>query len=591
MRSRTLLILLGLLLPSAFLAGWLASPGGRPSAPDARRVLYYVDPMNPAFHSPSPGTAPCGMPLEPVFADGAGAPAGGPTPPGAVTVGADRLQLVGVEREQVRARVLRDTVRLLGSVAADETRQYRITAATPGRIRELTGVTTGSMVEKGQVLGAYYAADMLLQQQYFLKLQETAQKTGTPARDVRIDWGAQSFQRGPQVNRQTLLNLGMPAEQIDEVEATRQPAPLVQLRAPTTGIVTARNVTPDQSFATGDRLYEFADLSRVWVLADALLGQQRFLLPGQRAVVTLPGSGERVEATVSQVLPRFAEETRTLQIRLEADNPGYVLRPGMFVDVEVPVEAGPAIFLPLEAVLDSGTRRVVFVEQAAGVFVPRTVATGRRLGRQVEIVGGLMEGETVVTAGNFLLDSESRMRAAGPAPAGAALDPVCGMEVDEAKARARGLVVERGGGTWFFCSPECKGKFAARADAGAATGSAGKSAPAMPRPMPPAPVPPMPAAPRMQMPMQAPMPMPAAGAAAPMPMPQAPAVDHPAHGSAPEPGMPGTVDPVCGMPVDETAARASGLVTERDGRTWYFCSPECKREFDANPRAHQPPGP
>ena len=109
----------------------------------------------------------------------------------------------------------------------------------------------------------------------------------------------------------------------------------------------------------------------------------------------------------------------------------------MLVDVELPVEIGPAIYVPKEAVLDSGTRRLIFVEQSEGVFVPRTVRTGRRLGEKVEILGGLMEGETVVTSGNFLLDSESRMRAAGAAAAGTALDPICGMEVDEGKARAQ----------------------------------------------------------------------------------------------------------------------------------------------------------
>jgi len=185
---------------------------------------------------------------------------------------------------------------------------------------------------------------------------------------------------------------------------------------------------------------------------------------------------------VSRVLPQFDPATRTLKVRLEADNPGFVLRPDMFVDVEMPVERGPALTVPKEAVLDSGTRRVVYVAKGDGVFEPRKVETGFREGDRVEIVSGLTEGERVVTSGNFLLDSESRMRTAGaeetpegeahahgevapaamaPAPdaAATATDPICGMSVDTAKAKAAGRTSTHGGRTYYFCAPGGKETF------------------------------------------------------------------------------------------------------------------------------------
>jgi membrane fusion protein, copper/silver efflux system len=658
MRQKTFFILLAILIPAAFVAGWLAHRGNGSSAGSGdRKVLYYVDPMNPSFRSPEPGTAPCGMPLEPVYADGS--PPTGATPPGTVTVRPDRLQLIGVAREPVRSSTLVHTLRLVGTVAADETRLFRVTAATAGRIREMGTATTGSLVNKGEILGTYYTSELLVPQQNFLRMYETyknIQQGGVNPYDS-LQGGGQlaTYVRNVDVARQALLNLGMTAEQVEEVAASRQPAYLVQIRAPAAGIITSRNISLGQSFDAREDLFTIADLSLVWVLADAFEGQETFFKPGSRATVTQPGAGRRFAALVSAVPPRFEATSKTLKVRLEVVNPGFLLRPDMLVDVELPVDVGPVLFLPKEAVLDSGTRRVVYVEQGEGVFVPRTVRTGRRFADKVEILGGLMEGETVVTSGNFLLDSESRMRTAGTATGGMALDPICGMEVDEGKAKAQGLVSEHDGKTWLFCTPACKQAFdrdpataAAKAHAlteptavephpakaagtmafhmedpvcgmdvdpdeaarlglisnfqgapfafcspeckqifdkdpravltrppgeramppalpGPLHGGHGSMTPSMPEKMPPS------------LPQSQPMPgpMPAGG--------QTHTLGAPVAGPA---AM--AVDPVCRMKVDPEQARADGLVSELKGTTWYFCTPECKREFDADPEVYLP---
>jgi membrane fusion protein, copper/silver efflux system len=168
--------------------------------------------------------------------------------------------------------------------------------------------------------------------------------------------------------------------------------------------------------------------------------------------VSLPDQRKTFAARVSEVLPQFDASTRSLKVRLEVENPGYTLRPDMFADVEFRVYFGPAIMVPADALIDSGARKTVFVDQGNGYFEPRQVETGWRFGDRVQIIKGLDPGERIVTSGNFLLDSESRMK---PIVAGTK-DPVCGMEIDPATARYKG---EYGGKRHYFCSRKCQQNF------------------------------------------------------------------------------------------------------------------------------------
>jgi RND family efflux transporter MFP subunit len=484
MRSRASLLLLLVVAPLCFYAGYRFARPAVGTDTSARRILYYVDPMNPSFRSSEPGIAPCGMPLEPVYAGSVEADGSPATAPGAVPVRADRQQLIGVTTEVARARTLRHQLRLLGRVAVDESRLYRVSSVTRGWVRDAGPATTGTLARKGDVLAVYYTPDLATPQQTFLSTVATYEKvkeTGSNSFD-NLQGGTQlaTYERNVRTLRQALLNLGMSAEQVDEIARTRQVAPLVEIRAPVTGFVLARNLSPGQRFEEGTELYTIADLSRVWILADAFEGDAHHFKPGMRATVTQPGLGKALAARVSPVLPQFDPATRTLRVRLEADNPGFVLRPDMFVDVEMPVERGPALTVPKEAVLDSGTRRVVYVAKGDGVFEPRKVETGFREGDRVEIISGLTEGERGVTSGNFLLDSESRMRTAGaeetpegeahahgeaahatmdPGATATAVDPICGMSVDRAEARAAGRVSTHQGRDFYFCAPGCKEAF------------------------------------------------------------------------------------------------------------------------------------
>ena len=414
MKKATRTILLLLVVAGVFLAGaWYSQRGAVSAAtPGARKVLYYVDPMHPAYKSDKPGIAPdCGMELVPVYEDAnmVGAGSGASGPPGTLNISPEKQQLLGVRVRPVEKAAGTHTLRLLGRVAADETRVYKLVAGLDGQMREVAPVTTGSRVEKDQWLATYFSLETRIPIQGYLSaldvLDRAARVGETPGQLKAADAGSQ-------VSIERLKNFGMSVTQIEEVRRTRDIPMTVKIHAPANGFVLARNVSPGQNFEKGAEWYRIADLSRVWILADVYVNEARYLRPGVQAKVSLPEQGRSIPAKISEVLPQFDANSRTLKVRLEVDNPGFILRPDMFVDVQLPITLPPAITVSADAVLDSGVKKTVFVDRGEGIFEPRSVETGWRLGDRIEIVGGLKPGERVVVSGTFLLDSESRMKLA-----------------------------------------------------------------------------------------------------------------------------------------------------------------------------------
>lgn len=422
---------------------------------DRRAVLYYSDPMNPGFRSDKPGIAPCGMALEPVYA-GAGEGSSLSLPRGAVKIGPERQQLIGVKTAAVEAQPMTYSLRLYGKVVPDETRVYRVNASTDSWIRELSNVTTGSVVRKDQVLAealapAYYNAQVT----YLIALDNVdriQQQLGGQLRHQQGDLANNQIR----IAVQALQNLGIGDAQVGELADTRQARPYLQVRAPAEGVVLRRNITRNQWFKAAEEFYTIADIRRVWVYADVYENEARHIAPGMAVRVRHAQLGRTFDAKVSEVLPLFDPLSKTLKVRLDVNNPGYELRPDMFVDVEMPITMPPSLNLPADAVIDSGARTIVYVRTGDGVFEPRRVDTGWRLGRRIEITGGVMAGEKVVVSGNFLIDSESRMKTASAGPeVRTGKDPVCGMDVDQEDAESAGRTAETSGKTRYFCSKHC----------------------------------------------------------------------------------------------------------------------------------------
>jgi RND family efflux transporter MFP subunit len=453
-------IALCLALAAAFLAGTSFNPSSpQAGSGDTRKVLYWHDPMHPEYKSDKPGTAPdCGMALEPVYADGRGnAPAPGSRPPNSIRVAPEKQQLLGVRVGEAEQSPGLETVRTVGRVAPDDERIYRINTSASGWIRRAYSNTVGSLVRNGEPLATLFTRELLsAQQAYFYALDALDRFTAAEARESQLA----STRAQVQSAIESLQSLGMGDVQIAELGKSREVTREIVLRSPTTGFVLERNISPGERFESGEELYVIADLRKVWVLADVFQYEAKFIRPGQKVRVVLPPDEQVFAGAVSEVLPQFDPSTRTLKIRIEVDNAGYGLRPGMFVDVYFPLNLPSALTVPSEAILDTGLRKVVFVDLGDGYFEPRRVDTGWRMGDRVQILRGLMPGERVVTSGNFLLSSESRLKAAA---AGVRSEPeadvMCGMEVDPLRARAEGRVSTVRKTTYYFCSHSCKKRF------------------------------------------------------------------------------------------------------------------------------------
>ena len=382
-------------------------------------------------------------------------------PPGTVRISPERQQMIGVRAARVEKKAVYHTIRLFGRVAADETRIYFINSTVDGWITEALPKTTGSFVKKDETLARFYSPEFLSAEQallFALSSKDRVQTTGkeTPAQKDQIT----QFNINLQQYRDSLKNLGMGDLQIEEMIRTRKYTGQVDVTSPSDGFIITRNVSKGLRFDKGKELYRIADLSLVWILADVFENEAQYFKPGIEAKVTLSYQKKIYRATVSKVLPVFDPTTRTLKVRLEADNPDFTLRPDMFVDVELPITLPPAITVPTDAILDSGLKRTVFVDQGNGFFEPREVEIGWHIGNQVEITKGLKPEEKIVISGNFLIDSESRFELAAAGIYGTVgKDPVCGLDVSANKAEKAGRKSIYQGETYYFSSDECKAKF------------------------------------------------------------------------------------------------------------------------------------
>jgi Cu(I)/Ag(I) efflux system membrane fusion protein len=320
-----------------------------------------------------------------------------------------------------------------------------------GWVRRVFSDRTGTQVKRGEALAAFYSKDLAAPQQayvYSLESYERLKAAPSPPSDQLA-----LAKRQLANSRDNLLFLGMGDPQIEELGSSLIEAVDVNLTAPADGRILDRNVAVGQRFMKGELLYRIANIQSVWVLADVHSADIALLGSIGGAQIRMEGAPP-VEAHVARVSPQFDDQGRTGKLRLEVNNPHGNLVPGMIVDVRLDSPARLAVTIHADAVIDSGTKKRVFVSRGGGEYESREVETGWQEGDRVEIRGGLREGERVVTAGAFLLDSESRMKN----PAGEVTDAECGMAISRAGARR----LDRGEATYYFCSESCERKFTAR---------------------------------------------------------------------------------------------------------------------------------
>jgi membrane fusion protein, copper/silver efflux system len=384
-----------------------AGSAGTGAAADAKE--QWQCPMHPSIVQDHPGDCPiCGMKLVQVAGASGGAPAGGAAPEGlsAVTIDSNRQQLIGLKVAHAEQGAVGGTWRTNGRVAVDETRIHHVNVKFSGFMEHVHGDFVGRLVKKGEPLFSIYSPDLLVaQEEYLLALRtrKTLGGNGSLAGDG---------EKLVQAARRKLELWDVPRSEIERLERTGEPSRTITFYSPATGVLTKKDVVPGMRVNAGDMPFEIIDLSHVWVLADAYESDLGHVKPGMAATLTLKAFPNRTfSGRVAFVDPLLDPKTRTAKVRIDFPNATGELRPEMFGEVVLQGRSREGLRIPSDAVIDSGTKIVVFVSLGDGKFAPREVTLGERNPDFVEIASGLEKGDGVVTRANFLIDSESRLRA------------------------------------------------------------------------------------------------------------------------------------------------------------------------------------
>ena len=384
------------------------SPSATQTATTERKVLYWVDPMHPSYKSDKPGIAPdCGMNLVPVYADGGQASTN--LPEGAFQISPDKQQLIGVTYGVTTAQRVSRSLRTVGRLAYDETKINHVHTKIEGWIEDVFVDFTGKFIEKGRPLLTVYSPDLLqTQQEYLLAMRGRTEIGASPFKEASA--GAQSLYEAA---RRRLELWDVSEAEIKELERTGKPVKAITLYAPATGFVLTRNAFTKQRVMPDTDLYSIADLSTIWVLADVYEYEASDISVGQSATVTLPYlPGQVFQGKVTYIYPQVDSTTRTLKARIEVENPRFELKPDMYANVEFQIDYGRHVVVPAEAVMDSGSEQTVFVALNDGYFEPRKIQLGAKVDNKFVVLAGLKPGERIVTSGNFLIDSESKLKSA-----------------------------------------------------------------------------------------------------------------------------------------------------------------------------------
>jgi len=368
---------------------------------DGGKTLYTCG-MHPQIIQDHPGNCPiCGMKLTPVHSDAAaGSNAAGSA---AIAVDAATRQTMNLRTATVLTGPLRKVVRTVGTIDYNETAIADVSTRFKGWIEKLEVDATGQLVHKGEPLFEVYSPDLYDAQVEFLQVVTNSFKKFKSVIAQR------------QTAIRNLKNFDVTDAQISEIESNRHVLRTLSMPAPISGFVIEKDAVAGQMVDAGIKLYRIADIGIVWVMAEIYEQDLPFVQLGQEAVVKVPAFPDReFRGRVTFVYPTVDEKTRTARVRLEFENPGYFLKPGMFVSAEIRADLDDSTLLvPDSAVLRSGTRNTVFVALDEGKFEARDVALGLEAEHDmIQVLSGLSAGERIVTSGQFLLDSESQLREA-----------------------------------------------------------------------------------------------------------------------------------------------------------------------------------
>lgn len=339
-----------------------------------------------------------------------------------VEIPPDRQHVIGVRTSEVRTVPLKKTVRTVGRVEFDERKLTTVNVKVEGWVEKLYADYAGKYVKKGEPLAEIYSPELMSTQLEFINvLKWRRDQAHRFQRNVEFEWGdrygttakvlSYDLEAVIQVAKQKLALWEIPEADIKRLEEERQPIKTLTVRSPTNGHVFLKPAFKGTRVAPGDKIFDVVDLSTLWVIADIYEYEIPMIKVGQQARITcsyLPN--QEFTARVDFVYPFLSGQTRTAKVRFVIPNPGLLLKPQMFTNVEIDVDLGDKLAVPETAIIDTGTRQVAYVDSGDGSFTPRQVKLGDRANGMVEVVSGLKEGERVASSALFLIDSEAKLK-------------------------------------------------------------------------------------------------------------------------------------------------------------------------------------
>ncbi len=411
---------IGLLIAALILVGlgYLAGarrgaphPGGDPKpagGKEERKIAFYRSPMDPSIHSDQPTKDSMGMDFVPVYTDEVEAPASGVAGRASVVIPADRRQLLGVRSEPLTRATLSRAIRTVGRIVPDERLLHHVHTKYDGFIEHVYVDFIGKYVKRGEPLLSIYSPELFATQQEYLLARKAVRELSGNETDAAVRSGALV-----DAVRQRLLLWDIRPEEIATLEKEGVARRDVDLYSDESGFVLAKVALHGMRVTPADSLFDIADLSRVWVMADVYEADLSSVRLGMSATIeTTSAPGRKMRGPVTFISPTVEAATRTTKVRVETLNPGGLLKPDMFADVTLEVDLGSALVVPESAIIDAGARKLAFVDLGEGRYEPREVTLGARADAGFVVLKGLAEGEKVVVAANFLIDSESSLRSA-----------------------------------------------------------------------------------------------------------------------------------------------------------------------------------
>ena len=333
-----------------------------------------------------------------------------------VEITPEQQQLIGVKTVKVSLKPLQKVIRTVGRIEADERKQATVNTKIEGWIEKLYVDYTGRYVKKGEPLAEIYSPELLATQQEFLGVLKWATQPGDKKKDDTLGLMiAKDANAALDAARQRLRLWDISEAQIKHIEQTGKAVRTLTLYSPVSGFVTQKMAVQGMKVMPGEKLFDIADFSQVWIIADIYESELSAVRVGQPVKVTLSYfPGRQWSAQIDYIYPVFSADTRTAKVRLTLSNPGGQLKPQMFTNVEIRIDMGKKLTIPDSALIDTGKGIVVYVDRGNGLFEPREIQTGLSADGAVEVLRGLKAGEKVASSANFLIDSEAQLKGVKP---------------------------------------------------------------------------------------------------------------------------------------------------------------------------------